>query len=181
SDLLAASSALAYLRSVRAGEAPEAARLSGRIQTLVAGLLGLQNGDGGWPWVGGRDPRPSERLTSARVVWALSSAEPLGLLTDPKALDKAATFLTQEFARAERLGGAGATPDAAPGTAPSRPRRWRPWRWRRSGRRRRSSRRRSSGWIPGAAAPAGSRTRPRDRPWRPWPPSTARPRPPRTA
>src|SRR5205823_8155845 len=101
SDLLAASSALAYLRSVRAGEAPEAVRLTGRIQTLVAELLSLQNNDGGWPWVGGRDPRPSQRLTSARVVWALSSVEPLGLLTDPKALEKASAFLAQEFARAD--------------------------------------------------------------------------------
>ncbi len=31
----------------------------------------------------------SDSLTSAAVVWALASAEPLGLLTDPKVLDQA--------------------------------------------------------------------------------------------
>ena len=41
-------------------------------------------------------------MTSARVVWALASAEPLGLLTDPKVLDKAAAYLLREFAKVER-------------------------------------------------------------------------------
>ncbi len=39
----------------------------------------------------------SERLTSARVVWALASAEPLGLLTDGNALDKATHYLASEY------------------------------------------------------------------------------------
>ena len=34
------------------------------------------------------------------MVWALASAEPLGLLTDPAALDKAANYLTREYAKA---------------------------------------------------------------------------------
>ncbi|HEX8201501.1 MAG TPA: alpha-2-macroglobulin family protein, partial [Isosphaeraceae bacterium] len=102
SELLAACAALANARAAREGEASEAARLTGRIQGLVAELIGLQNDDGGWPWVAGRDARPgSERLTSARVVWALTAAEPLGLLTDPKVLETAVTFLTQEFARVD--------------------------------------------------------------------------------
>ncbi|HWE40679.1 MAG TPA: alpha-2-macroglobulin family protein, partial [Isosphaeraceae bacterium] len=106
SDLLAATSALSYLRTVRAGSAPEASRLTDRIRGLVAELVALQNEDGGWPWVcvGGREPanrrpRPSDRMTSARVVWALASAEPLGLLTDVKVLDQAAAHLEGEFAR----------------------------------------------------------------------------------
>jgi len=112
SDLLAATSALDYLRSSRgASAAPEAARLTDRVRGLVTELTALQGDDGGWPWVGGGTPsgnatnntKPeapkSDRMTSARVVWALASAEPLGLLTDPKALDKAAAYLTQEFAR----------------------------------------------------------------------------------
>ncbi|MEJ7639334.1 MAG: hypothetical protein WKF75_15490, partial [Singulisphaera sp.] len=103
SDLLAATSTLAYLRTVRAADAPEAGRLTGRIQGLVAGLIALQNEDGGWPWVGGAKVEgkaaPSDRLTSARAVWALASAEPLGLLTDVQALDKAAAYLSGEFAK----------------------------------------------------------------------------------
>ena len=112
SDLLAATSAFAYLRAVRAGAAPEASRLTDRIRGLVSELIALQNDDGGWPWVSGgggggggrrnaanQRPRPSDRMTSARVVWALASAEPLGLLTDVKVLDQAAAHLEGEFAR----------------------------------------------------------------------------------
>jgi uncharacterized protein YfaS (alpha-2-macroglobulin family)/tetratricopeptide (TPR) repeat protein len=106
SDLLAAASALSYLRTARAGSAPEASRLTDRIRGLVAELIALQNEDGGWPWVGGaghpgpRPARPSDRMTSARVAWALASTEPLGLLTDVKVLDQAATHLAGELARA---------------------------------------------------------------------------------
>ena len=42
---------------------------------------------------------PSDRLASAAVVWALASAEPLGLLTDVKVLDQAVAFLSGEFAK----------------------------------------------------------------------------------
>jgi len=110
SDLLAAASALRYLKSTRGGSAaPEAERLTARVRGLVSELTAAQNDDGGWPWVGGSGPvsppnpqakgRPSDRLGSAQVVWALSAVEPLGLLTDPKALEKAAAYLTQEYAR----------------------------------------------------------------------------------
>ena len=105
SDLLAATSALAYLRTARGGAAAEAERLTNRIRGLVAELIAVQNDDGGWPWVSGggdrakRVPRPSDRATSARVVWALASAEPLGLLTDVKVLDQAVAHLAGEFAK----------------------------------------------------------------------------------
>src|SRR5262249_40335449 len=107
-DLLAATSVLAYLRDVRATGAPEARRLTERIQGLVAELVAAQHQDGGWPWVtesllrANANPAPalsSERLTSAAVFWALASAERLGLLTDAKVLDQAATHINQEFAR----------------------------------------------------------------------------------
>ncbi|HLH29004.1 MAG TPA: hypothetical protein VKW77_08800, partial [Acidimicrobiales bacterium] len=108
-DLLAAASVLGYLRDVRATAAPEALRLTERIQALVSELVAAQNPDGGWPWVTGgpltpananpSEARPSERLTTATVFWALSSAERLGLLTDAKILDQAATHLNQEFSK----------------------------------------------------------------------------------
>jgi tetratricopeptide (TPR) repeat protein len=109
SDLLAAASALQYLRAARATSAPEAQRLSRRIQGLVAAMVAAQNQDGGWPWVSGdAGPRlgqkqpaspPSDRLASAAVVWALASVEPLGLMTDVKVLDHAVAYLNQEFSK----------------------------------------------------------------------------------
>ncbi|HEX3449760.1 MAG TPA: alpha-2-macroglobulin family protein, partial [Isosphaeraceae bacterium] len=97
-DLLAATAALQYVKTSRATAAPEAARLTQRIGGLVSSLISAQNEDGGWPWVsGGPLPRSSgkqqlaasERLASAAVVWALASAQPLGLVTDVKVLDHA--------------------------------------------------------------------------------------------
>ena len=102
-DLLAAGAAMAYLQSTRATGTPEAVRLTGRIRGLVSELVSLQNEDGGWPWVAGTkgQPRPSDRMTSARVAWSLTTAESLGLMTDPAVLDKAGTWLAQEFAKLE--------------------------------------------------------------------------------
>ncbi|MFO0889672.1 MAG: tetratricopeptide repeat protein [Isosphaeraceae bacterium] len=107
-DLLAATSALGYLRTTRSGGSPDAQRLSGRIQGLVAELIAAQNEDGGWAWVNpGPTPRPgqnapaagpSDRLASAAALWALASAEPLGLLTDVKVADRAAAWLNQATA-----------------------------------------------------------------------------------
>ncbi len=108
SDLLALTSALAYLKTTRnASAAPEASRLTDRIRGLVAELTASQRDDGGWAWVtGGASPlnnnnqaRQSDRMTSARVVWALATAAPLGLLTDGNALDKATNYLAAEYAR----------------------------------------------------------------------------------
>ena len=108
-ELLAATSALRYLREARVPAAPEVQRLTERVQGLVAELIAAQNPDGGWPWVTGPPPMaivnrpvptpPSDRLTSATVFWALVSAELLGLQTDPKALDQGIAHLSQEFAK----------------------------------------------------------------------------------
>ena len=78
-DLLAASAALSYLQTTKATNAPEALRLTDQIRGLAAELITSQNEDGGWPWVAGSPgrPTPSDRLTSARVVWALASADSL--------------------------------------------------------------------------------------------------------
>jgi prepilin-type processing-associated H-X9-DG protein len=109
SELLAATSALSYLRAARATTAPEAQRLTRRIQGLVAALIAAQNQDGGWPWTSG-DPGPrlgqnqpaapaSDRLASAAVLCSLASVEPLGLMTDVKVLDQAVVYLSQEFSK----------------------------------------------------------------------------------
>ena len=104
SDLIAAASALTYLREVRTPEAPEATRLSSRIQGLVAELVTGQNDDGSWPWVAPRAnvglPATGDRLASAHAGFALASARSVGLLPDPSSLDKATTYLAGEFARA---------------------------------------------------------------------------------
>ncbi|MFO0952538.1 MAG: hypothetical protein U0835_15600, partial [Isosphaeraceae bacterium] len=108
SDLLAATSVLAYLRTTAgASAAPEAHRLTDRVRGLVTELTASQAEDGGWAWVQptglARSPQnsnpSSDRMTTTRVVWALASAEPLGLLSDPKTLDRACAYLTQEYAR----------------------------------------------------------------------------------
>jgi len=107
-DLLAATSALQYLRDAKSSAAPEAERLRLRIAGLVATLVATQNPDGGWSWVASgplpsaNSPAPSapasDRLTSAAVAWALASAEPLGLMTDAKILDQGIAYLQQGFA-----------------------------------------------------------------------------------
>ena len=96
SDLLAATSALAYLKTAGATVAGEGQRLTGRAETLAGELISARNDDGGWPWVAGNGPgnRPSDPATSARVVWSLATAEHLGLLTDRDALDKGVAWLT---------------------------------------------------------------------------------------
>ena len=107
-ELLAATSALRYLREARAAAAPEAAaadrtdpgpgrRTDRRAESRRRLALG---GDPSAAQDVESTARPvSDRLTSAAVVWALASAEPLGLLTDPKVLDQAVAHLKQEFAR----------------------------------------------------------------------------------
>jgi TolA-binding protein len=106
-DLLAATSALSYLRSTRSAGTPDAQRVSERVQGLVTELIAAQNEDGGWPWVSeGLRPRGnanqppalgSDRLASASVVWALATAEQASLLPDAKVLDKAIAWLSQSM------------------------------------------------------------------------------------
>ena len=102
SELLAATSALKYLRETRATDAPEAARLSERVQGLVSELVSTQNDDGGWPWIvpTGAQARPgSDRIASAHVAVALRGAWSVGMMTDPTTPDKATAYLAREFAR----------------------------------------------------------------------------------
>ena len=108
-ELLAATSALQYLRSTRAaGAAPSAAAFAagsiarGGDRLVAESRRGLGLGERRIDTAAGtkRASAPaSDRLASAAVVWALASAEPLGLLTDAKVLDQAVGFLSGEFAK----------------------------------------------------------------------------------
>src|SRR5262249_13698701 len=87
----------------KADRAPEAQRLSARIQGLTAELITLQNEDGGWPWVApdstsGRNA-PSDRMTSVLAARGFAAAWAQGLMTDPAAFDRAAHYLSQEWGK----------------------------------------------------------------------------------
>ena len=72
-DLLAATSALAISAQAPAlpAAAPEAQRLTQRIQGLVASIVSAQNQDGGWPWVSGEStPRPGQNAPACRPATA---------------------------------------------------------------------------------------------------------------
>ncbi len=105
SDLIAATSALAYLREARTPEAPEAARLS-RSDSRARRRAGHEPGRRrrlalGRPSRGPRIERPvSDRSTSAHACCALASARSVGLLPDPSSLDKATNYLAAEFTKA---------------------------------------------------------------------------------
>ena len=98
SDLLATASVLAGLRGDGPGEAGEIVPLSRRARDLAADLIGGQNDDGGWSGTPGGSRSGNDRETSARAVWALTAAEPLGLVPDPKVFEKATAYLATAFA-----------------------------------------------------------------------------------
>ncbi len=103
SELIAASSALQYLRSTKADAAAEAQRLTTRVQALAAELITLQNDDGGWPWVAaqpttGRKAQ-SDLMTSTLAARAFAVVRSQSLLTDPAAFDRAAHYLAQEWGK----------------------------------------------------------------------------------
>jgi TolA-binding protein len=111
-DLLAVTSAINYLHTSRSTAAAEAARLGARARDLASGLIAAQNPDGGWSWVAAEatinaDPNNapanhSNRLTTAAVVWALATAEPLGFVSEPKTLEHGVTYLKAEFDKLDR-------------------------------------------------------------------------------
>ena len=101
SDLLAASSVLLYLREI--GAPDEGDRLAGRVRDLVAELTAAQRDDGGWSWVTTANPKePSDRATTALVLWALRGPWKLGgMVTEPQTVDKAVTFLQQGYGQVD--------------------------------------------------------------------------------
>ena len=112
-DLLAATSALPYLRTTRAAGTPEAQRLSERIQGLVAELIaaperGRRLAVGAAPdcdragqtQPAGRPPATGSPRHRSSGRWPRPSRS--GLLTDPKVLDKAVAYLTQRIRQGQR-------------------------------------------------------------------------------
>ncbi|GIW86820.1 MAG: hypothetical protein KatS3mg108_1144 [Isosphaeraceae bacterium] len=99
SDLLGLAAALGHLRAVGGSEGPDAKRLIERLRAVGAELVTLQNDDGGWPWVPGQYDRsvPSDPAASAWAFWALAETEKLGLLADPKVVDRGTQYLTQLY------------------------------------------------------------------------------------
>lgn len=89
-DLLAAATALRYAHSGQVDESYPR-RLSARARTLVAGLVSSQSAEGTWTC------QSLERLTTARVFWALIEARRSGIVVDQSALDKAAAALLKQF------------------------------------------------------------------------------------
>ena len=101
-DLLGAAAALASVRDAPGHESDDAARLTARISQRVTDLVVAQNNDGSWPWIPGatgQGSATSDLLATARVVWALTAAEPLGLGADPSVLDRSTRFLEQALPR----------------------------------------------------------------------------------
>lgn len=110
SDLLASAQAIEYLRQIKAGLEPEGKRLVDRARGLASGLVAAQNGDGGWSWAihspspylnkaNAPVPQASDRRASALAVWALAAAGPLGLVSDPRALERGLGYLKQDYGR----------------------------------------------------------------------------------
>jgi len=102
SDLLAATSALAYLRDVRSTNSEESTRVRDRARGLISELVSTQNRDGGWAWVAprsGQNRSGSDRIASSMVAWSLREASGAGIDVDPVVLNRAGDYLSNEFAR----------------------------------------------------------------------------------
>ena len=102
SDLLAIAGALEYLGAIGSTDEPDRVRLTDRARGLVSGLVAMQNADGGWAWFSTpRGASTSHGLASARVVWALSKAEAVGLLPESEAADRSIGFLSKTLNQAD--------------------------------------------------------------------------------
>jgi hypothetical protein len=94
SDLLAAMGLQKLLGVGREAGGPRAEDLDARIRGGLGLLLLAQNEDGGWSWSdrGGK----SERLSSARVIWALALARRAGYAVPDNAVQSALRYLGHE-------------------------------------------------------------------------------------
>ena len=103
SELLGAAAALGQIRISGDPDSDNAPRLARRISDQVSELVSLQNENGSWSWVVGGEDRgggpDNDRLTTARVVWALSAAEFLGLGPEPALVERSTRYLEQAMAR----------------------------------------------------------------------------------
>ena len=96
SDLLAALAVQKLLSSSRDSAGPHAAALDARIRGAVSLLVSSQQEDGGWSWTG--RGTASHRLTSARVLWAVTMAKRAGYKVPDDRFEKAIAYLQSQVA-----------------------------------------------------------------------------------
>jgi len=98
SELLGVLSCMEYVKRTAGGGAADWPQLQSRAEALLADLLVSQREDGGWPWAGRGE---SDRYASSRALWALSLAKERGLPVGAEATNRAAGYLTDQFAKAD--------------------------------------------------------------------------------
>jgi alpha-2-macroglobulin len=96
SDLLAALAVQKLMHSSRDSGGPHAAALDARIRGAVSLLVSSQQEDGGWSWTG--RGTASHRLTSARVLWAVTMAKRAGYKVPDDRFEKAVAYLQSQVA-----------------------------------------------------------------------------------
>ena len=96
SDILGGTRLLKTIGDARDADTPEAQVLSGRITGAVAQLISAQHDDGGWTW-SGRASGSIDRLLSARIMWALSTARKAGFAVAEDRYGKGQAFLKSAF------------------------------------------------------------------------------------
>ncbi|MCF7854144.1 MAG: tetratricopeptide repeat protein [Candidatus Pacebacteria bacterium] len=94
-DLLAAVSGL---RHAQRGQIPavQYRRLVDRTRGLATSLTALQGSDGGWTWYDGGGEQ-SDWAASSQAYWALVWTRDAGIAVDSKVLEKAQTYLQNQF------------------------------------------------------------------------------------
>ena len=96
SDVMAALALQRLVKGTRDSSGPQSQALDARVRTSVGLLVAAQNDDGGWSWTG--KGGPSNRYTTARVVWALSLAKAAGYAVPNDGFEKALTLLASATA-----------------------------------------------------------------------------------
>jgi uncharacterized protein YfaS (alpha-2-macroglobulin family) len=97
SDILGGVALLNMIGDARDADTPEAQGLVGKVSGAVAQLISSQRDDGGWNWSGRSDVGNPDRLLSARVMWALSTARKAGFVVAPDRFAQGQNFLKSSF------------------------------------------------------------------------------------
>ena len=96
SDLMAAVALHQLFARSREKDSPILDSIDDRIQSAIGQLAASQAEDGGWSWTG---RGKSDRYTTARTVWAMSSAEQAGYGVPAESKAKALAFLRSEITK----------------------------------------------------------------------------------